>query len=385
MQVSYTMVQTTAQLEAAVSYLEQFPVIGMDLEGEFNLHRYGMHLCLLQLSEGKEVFLLDPLSIEDLEPFFRLYENPDILKISHGPHSDFLLLDNLYGRNPKNIFDTQKAAIFLGLEGTSLSALLMEFFEIEKNTKIRENDWGQRPLPDKMLNYAAKDVLYLPELYEIIWGKLVEMGRHEWAVEENRILEQSKFVPKENPHLSIKGASKLTGRESMVLKGIHAVREEVARELDKPASYVIQNPRLIELAMNPPKSPDDWREMRQVHPRLKQYANLFHEAVQKGLKEPVPRKKREFNGPGFKYLMLNDAEFRQRYNSRKEELTRLRELLDKEVDIAPMVLSSKTIHRLASGNNEGSDEILRKWQKDVILEAGQRHGIPVDYLNEIES
>ena len=47
-------------------------LIAMDFEGEFNLHVYGNHLCLIQLFDGKQFAAIDPIKIapESLKAFF---------------------------------------------------------------------------------------------------------------------------------------------------------------------------------------------------------------------------------------------------------------------------------------------------------------------------
>ena len=43
-------------------FLEKTPRLAFDLEGDFNLHRYGRRICLFQIAlDDGTVFLLDPL------------------------------------------------------------------------------------------------------------------------------------------------------------------------------------------------------------------------------------------------------------------------------------------------------------------------------------
>ena len=55
--------------------------IAVDFEGEFNLHIYGEHLCLVQIFDGKDFYLIDPFCVS-AEELKLLFENPELEKIS---------------------------------------------------------------------------------------------------------------------------------------------------------------------------------------------------------------------------------------------------------------------------------------------------------------
>ena len=57
------MITTSAELSGLVDNLPAngFPFAGIDLEAD-NLHRYAEQLCLIQISTGEEMILVDPLA-----------------------------------------------------------------------------------------------------------------------------------------------------------------------------------------------------------------------------------------------------------------------------------------------------------------------------------
>ena len=369
----FTFINEFDHLEQAMARFADKPVIAMDLEGEFNLHRYGMHICLIQVSDGNEIYLIDPIAIKNLDPFLDLYENPAIRKITHGPESDFLLLNRFYGRSPRNVFDTQKAAIFLNYEGTSLSALLVEHFEVEKNVKIRENDWTQRPIPENMLAYAAKDVAFLIPLSTALTEKLIKIDRLSWLEEECELLEELRYTHNPDPHLKIKGAKSLSAREINILRHIFFVREEIAMKLDKPAAYILPNKMMLEFAQNPPANEEDWKIIRGVHPKLKNFAKNFSQSVATGLSEKLIPKKSgsDFN---FRWEIRNNPEFKTSYYHRKAILDQIKLYLDQHYDISTLILSQKSIHKLSCGQPLA---VLKNWQKEVLLKEGKVLNIPL--------
>lgn len=237
-------------------HLAKCDTLGVDLEGEFNRNRYGIHLCLVQVHNGTHIFLIDPLTVGPLDPLLDLLEAPTINIVAQDPRSDFILLDYLYGCRPRNIFDTQSAAALTGhAGGTSLGALLTQYFDgVTKNTKLSSADWNVRPISSPMLEYAALDVAYLHPLKERLQHELRRKNRESWHEEECLALEDVRYRPKDDPHLKIKGARYLTWEAKHVLKHLFEVRDRIARQMDKPPYYVINNQKMVDLAQEPPTS-----------------------------------------------------------------------------------------------------------------------------------
>ena len=108
------MITNTSEL---ASLVEQLPACdstyaGIDLEAD-NLHRYAEQLCLIQISDGKDVFLVDPLEVEDLSPFRDYLASHKVWM--HGADFDMTLLRREFGSLPGMIYDTQIAARLLGI------------------------------------------------------------------------------------------------------------------------------------------------------------------------------------------------------------------------------------------------------------------------------
>lgn len=349
--------------------------IAIDFEGEWNLHRYGLHLCLIQISDGEANYLFDPVKIKDLRPIWDILENPAILKISHGPQSDLVLLDYRYDVHPRNIFDTEKAAQLLGYESTSLSGLLELHHGIQKNTKVRASNWNIRPLTQKMLEYAAMDVEYLLDVHLRLLDELKDKGRLAWQEEENVRLEDIRHREKEDPHLEIKGAEKLTRRQMAILKFIYEARDKIAEKYDKPAYHIISNQLLIGLSENPPISLDDWRDLKGVNPRVRIYAQDFFDAVKKGKALPL-----EDNIKKVYDDRMGRKEWFDRVNLIKDTLDVLRKKIEEDHEMSHLILSSRTVKRIAYGEFTFDD--LRKWQREILLEKAEEIGMDLAFLEE---
>lgn len=372
---NFILVQDVAEFEQVVQHLGRFSLLGVDLEGEWNLHRYGLHLCLIQVCDGTNVYLIDPLRVGDLGTFLAILEDPAIEIISHGPQSDIVLLDYLYGRRPTRVFDTEKAAQLLGYENTSLSFLLERHFGISKNMKVRVSDWNQRPLTEQMLNYAAKDVAYLHQLRERMLAELEEKGRVEWLFEECKELEDIRYRKKDNPHMEIPNANKLGDRQAMVLKVIYELRDQIARELDKPAYYIIPNNKLVELAAAPPLDEQGWTDLKGVNPRIRRYAREFQQAVEQAHALEIVKDQRyqdrNFNG-------LSKSAFFKLVDQKTALLEQIREQIKEEYDIYPMILSMRNLKRVAYGEATLND--FKRWQQEILLAKAKEMQLDVAIL-----
>lgn len=375
MSVQYNLIEDQEHFLEAVSHLKTFSRLAVDFEGEWNLHRYGLHLCLIQVCDGEQTFLIDPTTVGNLKPLLDILENPDIQIISHGPQSDIVLVNYLYGSVPRNVFDTEKAAQLLNYENTSLSQLLEKHFGFSKDMKVRVSDWNQRPLTSEMLQYAAKDVAYLHRLQDLLTQELQEKGRFHWQLEECKGLEEIRYREKENPHLEIQHASKLSEREAYVLKHIYDFRDRIAQELDKPAYYIIPNNKLIELAQNPPRHAAEWTFLKGVNPRLKRYANELHEAVRKASTEPLPpppaHEQRLYKG-------LSRNAFFRLVDQRTQLLGAIRDQIKEEYDIYPMILSMRNLKKVAYGEATLLD--FKDWQRQILLTKANEMELDVSIL-----
>ena len=193
----FTYVDQEARLRGLVPQWSSCKELAIDLEMEANLHHYGLHLAMIQLSDGKDTWLIDPLAIDDLGPIVELFENPAVQKVFHDVSFDFRILEELLACRPKNIFDTKIAALLLGKPSISLGGLLQEYFQVEKQEKFQRIDWLQRPLDQDMLAYAAGDVKYLLQLKHKLEDELKAGGRWPWFAEENGFRTSQSYAVKE--------------------------------------------------------------------------------------------------------------------------------------------------------------------------------------------
>lgn len=181
---AFTFVNTLEQLSEICQQLNQQEWIGFDTEfiGE---KRYYTLLCLIQIDSPIGSFLIDPIAIKDLTPFFGLLTNPDLLKITHAGENDYRILYNGYDVLPKNVFDTQVAAGFVGYNyPTAFRKIVEKEIKVRLKKGFAVAEWSIRPLGEKYIQYALNDVIYLKDLHIKLTKKLASSDRAQWCQEE---------------------------------------------------------------------------------------------------------------------------------------------------------------------------------------------------------
>ena len=94
--------------------------IAVDFEGEFNLHIYGEHLCLVQIFDGDSFYIIDPRSDKVTAEGLGLLFQSEAEKIFFASQSDAALIHKCYGMTIRNIYDIRIPALLLGYTGNLL-------------------------------------------------------------------------------------------------------------------------------------------------------------------------------------------------------------------------------------------------------------------------
>lgn len=264
------LIQTQKQLNQLVSDLKTATTNGAPLafDTEFlSEKRYYARLCLVQVlapTQGGVVeAAVDPFDL-DLRALAALIGDASITKIVHSGSSDLQILWQLFGIEPKNVFDTQIAAAFLGYgHQIGYADMVRRFTGAQISKTMQYTDWSARPLSEEQIEYAMADVRYLPPIYADLKAQLAERGRLEWAQTEfERAQERAvREDPDENAYLRL-NLSGLKRKQLAVLRETAGVRQQLARAGDKPASFIVPDLALLQLARQQPDSVAELRNIR---------------------------------------------------------------------------------------------------------------------------
>jgi len=227
-------------------------------------------LGLVQVCDNTGSYLLDPLALTDWQAFVDILVNPDIHKVLHSCSEDLQVFQVYFSCVPEGLFDTQRAAAFLGY-GFSLSYqnLVRELMQLEVPKGETRSDWLRRPLSEQQLEYAALDVAYLPDLYRSLKQQLENKGYLDLLYkecEQMRKIARLADDPAQWPYMyqGLGAAWRLDRQQLAVLKALCIWRERTARDRNKPRSWIAKDADLILLAETRPKRVEDLREIRDL-------------------------------------------------------------------------------------------------------------------------
>jgi ribonuclease D len=259
-------VDQAADFEAVLAELAEVEEYAIDTE----FHReksYFPHLALLQIAWPRGIALVDPLAI-DVRPLASIFAG-DALAVLHAADQDLEVLERACGALPRQIFDTQVSAGFLGFVSPSLVSLTESVLGIRLHKDDQLADWMQRPLPGSQQSYAAGDVAYLLQLRAVLADRLAALGRTRWAAEECAVQlekDRSTTVPEEAwwrlPH-----SRQLRGPARAVAQEVAGWRERRAQRLDVPVRFVLSDLAVTCVAQRPPGDREALRRTRGVDSR----------------------------------------------------------------------------------------------------------------------
>jgi ribonuclease D len=258
------------QLEAAAALWQRRPALALDTEF-MRTDTFHPRLGLVQLSDGEQVWLVDPLAIADLAPLARVLRDPAVTKVLHSCSEDLEVLQHELGCRPVPLYDTQVAAAMTG-HGFSLGygALVQRLLGIELTKQETRSDWLQRPLSAAQLAYAAADVHHLFPVYLRLVELAGQLGRGSWIAEEmDRVLAQAgATTPPTEQFRRVKGGGRLDSADLAVLRELAAWRELEARRRDQPRGRIVNDAELLALVAARPRDPAALAAIDGLRPRV---------------------------------------------------------------------------------------------------------------------
>ena len=252
-----SMIKSSAALRAFAARAVEAGVVAIDTEF-VTRDTYYPKLGLVQLGLAQDdVVLVDPVALGDLSPLKPLVGHAGVVKVLHDPKTDLALLQSATGTVPKNIFDTQCAAGFVGLSGSiSLANLVAELFGLRLSKSETWTDWLRRPLTRKQLAYAREDVRHLCEAYRVLEARIKRRDRARWLREEMVTYERADYYEPADAraaYLRIGRLGRMTGKQRAAARAVAAWREDVARHTDTPRQWVLPDKAVASLARSLPQ------------------------------------------------------------------------------------------------------------------------------------
>jgi len=354
----HPLITDSAALADLCSRLARSPFVAVDTEF-MRENSYWPILCLIQIADSNEAAAIDPMAPDiDLTPLLDLLvDNEDVLKVFHAGGQDLEIIHNLTDKTPHPLFDTQIAAMALGMgEQVGYSNLVESWTGVKLDKGARFTDWARRPLDKRQIDYAIGDVTHLVKIFPRLLDKLKRTGRGAWLDQEmERLADPSSYI--NDPDQAWKRV-RVPSRKPEVLgrlKALAAWREREAQNKDLPRGRIMKDETLADIASHPPREQKDLAKVRglsqswagnDIGGRL---MGALEAATPLSDDEMPPREDRK-PGLGKDGALVADL------------LKLLLKIRAKESDVAPRLIArSDDLEALAAGRRDGL-AILEGWR-----------------------
>ena len=357
-------VETTEALKSLCEELNKQKYITVDTEFVREKTYFPM-LCLIQVGWTDDAAIIDPLAKDiDLNAFFEVLQNKDVLKVFHSGRQDIEIFYNLSGKIPTPVFDTQIAAMAAGF-GVSVGydnlVHLVAGVELDKSSRL--TDWSKRPLQKNQLEYALRDVTFLIPCYEFLDSYLTEHNRKDWIKEElEYLLNEELYKPNpENMWLKIKHSAHSL-KFLTVLKDLAAWRENRAIKYNTPRKTILKDEILVNIASLAPQTVEELANVRYIKPEIvngklgREILEVINKALDKPLDKDLKKieKERRVSIPGSAQALL-------------EVLKLILKIVSEQNNVVDFLIANdQNLRDIACGNNDKTNPALLGWRYEVF-------------------
>lgn len=270
--MDYTIIDNGKDLLAKLDQWNGLERIAVDFEGEFNLHIYGEHLCLIQVYDGKGYYIIDPranaMGKEELTAFFE----SDVKKVWFDCQSDNSLVFKKYGVGVRNICDVRIYAMALGHMSNlvSLEQLYLGLapeVEAKSKKKLQQTNWLRRPLSREQIEYALSDVSNLFALEDVLVEEVRKAGLEEQC--EGEMARRTKPSVGKPAWTHLGPWRRMSAEQKESVKQYYLAREAVAKRFNVPSFHVIDKHMLADFALSCPRTEKEVHDFaRKASPRF---------------------------------------------------------------------------------------------------------------------
>lgn len=330
--------------------------------------------------EGVRTEVLDPLdegNTPDFQPLADVLADPAVEILMHAGRQDVAILRRTWSTEVTNVFDTQVAGGFLGFGNQEgYEHLVRRVLDVKLRGGEGFTRWDQRPLTPKQIEYAGDDARLLLALADALQRDLADRGRIDWAREESRLVEASN--DERGPERAYERLPKLSRLESgqrAAARRLCGWREGIARDMDRPPSYLLPDQALIELARRRPRDRAALEQIRGMPQQTlhRRGAEIVAEIERSRDEEapPAPPAAPRRDPAEAPLVSLAQAIVRQR----SLECDIATELIATQAELATLV----AYVRRPQGNDADSVRALHGWRRELVGEeleellAGRRH------------
>ncbi|MYE00313.1 MAG: ribonuclease D [Alphaproteobacteria bacterium] len=357
-------IEAQADLDAFCARLQEADYVTVDTEFMRDA-TYWPKLCLIQLADAETARAVDALAPGlDLKPVWRLLASP-VPKVMHAARQDIEIFFHMGGVIPEPLLDTQVAAMVCGFgDQAAYDTLVKHFAGRRLDKRARFADWGRRPLPDRQIDYALADVVWLRPVYEGLVAELRRNGRADWVEEEEAVLLDPETYRLDPVHAWKRLKTRSADPSYLaVVQAVAAWREREAQRLDLPRNRVLRDDALLDVAAQAPADADALAHCRAVTrgmatgrlgPGLLAAVAEGKAVAPEDRPKPEPQRDRPKGiGPAMELLRVL-----------------LKARVEHEGVAQKLVASAEDLEDLAGGAEDGP--LMQGWRKDLFGADAQR-------------
>ncbi len=348
-------------LEAFVDRARSSSVLAIDTEF-LREKTYRAKLCLLQMATDAEVAIVDPFAVDELGAIVPLLADERIVKLFHAGSQDLEIIYHDLGVVPHPLFDTQVAAALLGqTQQVGYGALVHSLCGVSLKKTDSFTDWSQRPLSESQLEYAADDVVYLPELYRIMTEKLEAKGRLGWLAPDFAEMEDPAHYEQDpnDRFRRLRRVNQLAARQLPLAQAAAAWRERQAIKRNIPRKWVLSDEQLVEICKREARTIDELFMVRGVRSHLstRDARGLVAELAKAAALPPEQWPK-----------LCRASKTERNVDAEVDLMNALVRLRARQNDIAMQTLASHDeLCKVARGYTEGVS-VLKGWRREMVGE-----------------
>ena len=360
--MSFIIINSDASLATMVEACQAQAAIALDTEF-IRTDTFYPKPALLQIYDGHQVYLIDPLAISDFTPLKYLFNDTSTIKVMHSCSEDMEVFARLLQCYPQPLVDTQIAASLVGMDfSISYQRLVETVLDKQLDKGETRSDWLRRPLSDKQLSYAADDVLWLLDIFDYLQQRLTALGRYSWLQEECADLLERAQQPVDHDvyYLKIKSAWRLGPCALNALRALCAWREREARGKNVPRSRIVSDASLVELAKIRPGNKAALAKITDMrHATVRHYGERIIELLNNA--EAMPSEQ----WPAA-IQPKNSLELRKTLKKLKQRVAEYAQKLDIPEG---MLARKRDLEAYVAASNRSSELLGRGWRSEVFANA----------------
>ena len=355
------LITTTESLASLCSSLSAESFITVDTEF-MRESTYWPDLCLIQVAGETLNGLIDPMAPGiDLQPFFELMNDANVLKVFHAARQDIEIMVHRAGIVPHPVFDTQIAAMVCGFgDQIGYEAIVRRMAKAQIDKSSRFTDWSRRPLTEKQLVYALADVTHLRVVYEGLKKELDKNGREHWLTEEMEILTNPATYRTEPEDAWKRIKVRLRSKKQLgVLVQLAAWREREARDKNVPRSRVLKDDALAEVAVQMPHTREALNQLRALPKGMS--TSRIGDGILKAVKEGLDIDPKSLPQPEDGRDDMSEAT-----QAAAEVLKLALKVVCEQQGIAPKLVASSSDIEAVAESGEADVQMMHGWRRELF-------------------